>query len=198
MNTLKHSLINVDDCALVLIDLQDSFLGKHPPETRELIVNRVGWLVEVAKILNVPILVTAEEIERMGSLSPILAEKLPPETPIFNKMVFGLVDNPEIFAAINNTGRKTAVLVGLETDVCVAHSALGLLENGYQVVVIGDATASPGNGAHESGLERIKDAGGLVTNLKGIYYEWIRTVEMSNKMYLDHGKRIGRPEGIIL
>jgi nicotinamidase-related amidase len=198
MNTLKHSLINVADCVLVLIDIQDSFLAKNPPEIRDLILNRVGWLVEVAKILDVPILVTAEEIDRMGSLSPALAAKIPPGTPVYNKMIFGLVDNPEIYAAINNMGRKTAVLVGLETDVCVAHSALGLLEKGYQVVVIEDATASPGAGAHESGLARINDAGGLITSLKGVYYEWIRTVEMSNMMGRQYGQKLGRPKGIIL
>ena len=51
------------------------------------------------------------------------------------------------------SGRKTAVLVGLETDVCVAHSALGLLGHGYQVAVVADATGSPGT-AHGFGLER--------------------------------------------
>ena len=64
-------------------------------------------------------------------------------------------------AAINTTGRKTAILVGLETDVCVAHSARGLLQEGYQVAVVADATGAPGK-AHEYDLDRMKQAGVVV------------------------------------
>jgi nicotinamidase-related amidase len=68
------------------------------------------------------------------------------------------------------------VLVGLETDVCVAHSALGLLDRGYRVAVVRDATASPGE-AHEAGIDRMRSAGAIVVTTKSLYYEWLRTVE---------------------
>jgi nicotinamidase-related amidase len=197
MNTLKHSLIDMNDCILVIVDVQDSFLAKNPPEDRERIINRVGWLMDVARILQVPMVITAEEIERMGSVSPCLAEKLPPGTPVYNKMVFALMDNSEIKAAVDHTGRKTAVLVGLETDVCIAQSALSLLKNDYQVVVLADATASP-CGAHEVGLERMRGAGVLVTSLKSLYYEWIRTVELNNRIYREYGGKLGELKGIDL
>jgi hypothetical protein len=65
------------------------------------------------------------------------------------------------------------------------------------VIVLSDVTDSPGE-AHEFGLERMKGAGALVTSLKGLYYEWIRTVSMCNMMDEVHLKRIGLPKGIIL
>jgi nicotinamidase-related amidase len=195
--TILNSLVDVNDCILALIDIQDSFLRKYPQEEVDLILNRVGWLVEIAKIVNVPLVVTAEEIDRLGSLSPSLAEKMPPGTPVYNKMIFNLADNPEILQAVKDCGRKTVVLVGLETDVCIAQSALGLMLNGYQVVVVADATASPGE-SHTIGLERMRNAGVLITSVKALYYEWIRTVEMSNKISRDHAARVGDPKGIIL
>ena len=48
-----------------------------------------------------------------------------------------------IRTAIDATNRTTFILVGLETDVCVAQSALGLKAAGYRAVVVEDATASP-------------------------------------------------------
>lgn len=194
---LKKSLINVDDCVLTIIDIQDHFLAKLPPERAELLVNRVGWLMEIAKILHVPIVVTAEEPDRLDGFLPSLAERLSPGTPIFDKTVFGLAGQPNILKAVQQTNRKTAVLVGMETDVCVSQSAIGLMQNGFQVVAVSDATDSPGE-SHEIGLERMKEAGALVTTLKVVYYEWIRTVSMSNTIDQEHGKRIGNPAGIIL
>ncbi len=58
---IKKSLVSVDDCVLVVIDIQDHFLAKLPPQRAKHLVNRVGWLVEVAKVLKVPTVVTAED-----------------------------------------------------------------------------------------------------------------------------------------
>lgn len=194
---LKKSLIDVDDCILIIIDVQGHFLAKLPQERAEILVDRVRWLIEIAKILRVPMVVTAEEPDRIGGLLPSLAEILPPGTQVLDKAVFGLVGQPDILNAVQQTKRKTAVLVGMETDVCVSQSAIGLMQNGFQVVAISDATDSPG-GSHEIGLERMKEAGAIVTSLKVVYYEWIRTVSMSNAIELEHGKRIGDPAGILL
>jgi len=195
--SLQHLLIDVDDSILIVIDVQESFLEKFLAEERELLVNRIGWLVSVAIKLNIPLVVMAEEIPVMGSVAPPIAEKLPKDTPIHNKMIFGLAADPEILAAVKNTGRKTAILVGFETDVCVAHSAIGLLQNGFQVAVVADATGSPG-AAHEMGLERMRGAGVLVSSVKSVYYEWLRTVERAIEFSEKYDQEIGHPKDIVL
>jgi nicotinamidase-related amidase len=194
---IKKSLINVDDCVLIIVDVQDHFLARLPPQRAEQLVNRVGWLMEVAKILNVPLIVTAEEGKRYAGLTAVLAEKLPPGTKVLDKTVYGLADQTNILDAVRKTGRRIGVLVGMETDVCVTHSTIGLMQNGFQAVVLADVTDSPGD-AHVFGLERMRGAGALVMSLKGLYYEWIRTVSMCNMMADEHLKRIGHPNGIIL
>ncbi len=196
-NNLKHALVNVDDCVLLVIDVQDYFLDKLTQPQRDKLISRIGWVMEIAKILQVPIIATAEEMPRCGSLTRSLAEKLPPTAPIYNKMIFALADNPDILAAVQATGRHTAVLVGMETDVCVAQSAIGLIGAGFQVVALADATISPGD-AHEFGLERMRGAGVLLMLAKSLYYEWIRTVAMSNQIPEEHFDRIGVPLGMTL
>lgn len=197
MSDLKQALIDVEDSILVIVDIQDHFLKKIHPERAELLLSRVDWLMKIAKILKVPMIVTVEESHRLGGFSRFLAENLPPETQEFNKMVFGLAGQADILQAVQETGRTTAVLVGLETDVCISQSAIGLLHTGFRVVAISDATDSPG-AAHEVGLERMRGAGVLVTSLKVVFYEWLRTVEMSNTIGQEYLNQIGTPKGITL
>jgi hypothetical protein len=110
-------------------------------------------------------------------------------------MIFGLADQPDILAAVARTGRKTAVLVGLETDVCIAHSALGLLQQGYNVVAVSDATASPGSG-QMIGLERMRRAGVLLVTVKSLYYEWLRTVTADDEFRANFEREIRLPKGV--
>ena len=66
---------------------------------------------------------------------------------MFTKPTFGLAGTPEILEAVLATERRTAVLVGAETDVCVYQSAVGLLDAGLRVIAVEDAIFSPGRDA---------------------------------------------------
>ncbi len=101
---------------------------------------------------------------------------------VFDKVIFGLAHQPDILAAVERTGRKTTVLIGLETDVCVMHSAIGLLGQGYRVAVVADATDTPAPG-QEIGLKRMQSAGAIIVNMKGLFYEWLRTIENVNRFH---------------
>ena len=171
----RYRLIDVDDSVLVVIDVQDSFLEKLPDEVSGRLLSNICWLVDLAGWCGVPLVVTAEEGDEYPVVSD-LSERLPEGTTVFNKLVFGLADQADILEAVGASGRKTAVLVGLETDVCVAHSALGLLAHGYRVVVVGDCVGTP-EPNQTMGLNRMVQAGVVVTNMKGLFYEWLRTVE---------------------
>ena len=190
--SIHQKLIDAENCCLVIIDFQRPFLDKFPEEYSEQLVTRLLWLVNVAKRLDIPLVVMAEDMEENGSIIPELEAILPSDTPIKNKMIFGLAADEEILNAVQNTKRDIAILVGLETDVCVAHSALGLLEQGYQVVVVEDATGSPGK-AHQYGLSRMESAGVLISNVKALFYEWMRTVEGCREFFKKYDDELGDP-----
>jgi nicotinamidase-related amidase len=148
-------------------------------------LDRAAWLAGVATALGIPAVVTEEDADRNGATaSPIMAA-LPPGTDAFAKHVFGAADQPDILAAIVASGRHAAVVVGLETDVCVTHTAFGLLDRGYRVVVVVDATYAPG-GTHEAGLRRLATAGAENVHAKGVYYDWVRTLEAARVFERDH------------
>jgi nicotinamidase-related amidase len=86
-------------------------------------------------------------------------------------------------------------LCGLETDVCVAQSAIGLHDRGWRVAVVSDAVGAPGS-AQEQGLSRMRDRGVEVVGTKGLAYEWIRTVVRADD--LDRDVFAHPPAGITL
>ena len=168
-------LLDKNNSALVVIDVQENFLSKLPLADREPLVARIAWIINVAKALRIPILATAEDVSHGADMLPWLKALLPEGQTVFNKMVFSLYGQPDIRDALTALNKKDLVLVGQETDVCVAQSAIDLVDAGYQVWVADDATASPGP-HHDSGLCRMRDAGVVVSGIKGIYYEWLRDV----------------------
>ncbi len=192
-----YSLVDVDDSVLIVIDVQKSFVAKLGTGDGRALVDRIRWTIEAARFFGVPLVVTAEDIRVQGGAVRAVEEVLPEGTPVYDKMIFGLCDNPEILAAVEATGRRTAVLIGLETDVCVAHSAIGLLERGYRVVALTDATGSPGL-AHQAGLERMRSAGVILTIARSLAWEWARGVENSKRFLAESDAARRLADGVVL
>ena len=202
MSTPSHiqkSLVNVDDSVLVLIDIQDHFLNKYDQAKSQSLVGKVSWLLNVAEHLGVPVVAMAEAIEISGPLTQTIQDALPNGTKVHNKDFFGIAGNPEILDEVAATGRKTAICIGVETDVCVAQSAIGLLSEGYNVVTLRDAVASM-DADEEIGIGRMRDAGVAISSVKALYYEWLRSVTKTVNL----GKKVPelettiRPENLVL
>ena len=170
-------LIDPADSVLVIVDAQAGFVDRVEPERSNGLVDRIAFLAHSARFCGIPMLATVETPEDWGELHPVVAAATG-DAPVIRKEVFGLADDPAVWPAVHATGRSTIVLAGLETDVCVAQSALGLLDRGLRVVVVEDTVASPGV-AHGAGLERMRLAGAVPVVAKQLHYEWMRTVERS-------------------
>ena len=189
------SLLDANDSVFIVVDVQDRFLKRLDKEVSEQVVERICWLVKVADWLDVPILVTAEEIDAVGPTNARVRGCIPESSEDLDKVVFSLAGQADILKRVNGTGRKTAVLAGLETDVCVLHSAIGLAGEGYRVAVVADACASPQTG-HEHGLARLRDAGIVLVSTKGLFFEWVRDLEVCHDFFRNSG--IGLPKGLYI
>lgn len=170
-------LLAHDDCVLIVIDLQPGFYANRSAADQRrfsAVVDQAAKLVALAGVLGFPVVVTEEEPGSNGPTAPEVLERLPVGSPRFVKPVFDLAADPEIWAAVERTGRTQAVLVGLETDVCVLHSALGLRDRGLTVSVVADAVFSP-EPDHEAGLERLRFHGVELLTAKAVHYDLTRT-----------------------
>ena len=191
-------LLDHADSVLIVVDAQPGFSGDAGADHRTAVHSRevAAWLVGVAAALSVPIVVTEEDAASNGPTDPVIAARLPAGTPVLAKSTFGLTGEPAILAAVGATGRRTAILVGAETDVCVAQSAIGLLDLGFRVVVVADATFSPG-AMHDHGLAHVQAAGGEVRHAKGVYYDWVRTLAAARAFQEAHPD-LASPPGFAL
>jgi nicotinamidase-related amidase len=169
-------LVNLDDSVLVVVDLQEGwFTDRLQDEIRTQLLDRAAWIVATARELGIPVIATEEDSARNGATAQAVTDQLPRSAVTFPKTTFDLASDPEILSALDGIGRKTAALIGMETDVCVAQSAAGLAQHGYRVLVVADAVASPGED-HALGLERIRHLRIELISVKSLCYEWTRTV----------------------
>jgi nicotinamidase-related amidase len=192
----ERGLIDASDSVLCVIDAQPAFVERLPEQAQRGLVGRIAWLCALAAELRVPIVATEEEPEQNGATVQEIARRFPPGTPVFPKPVFGVAAVPEILDSLESVDRNTFVLAGLETDVCVSHSALGLIVRGHRVAVVRDAVASPGE-SHHHGLERMRDAGAVIVGTKGLHYEWIRDVAGASRLSAALSN-VERPEDMLL
>ena len=190
-------LIDVDDSVLVVVDVQKTFLHKLPEAESAILLERICWLIRVARWAGVPQVVMAEDLAGNGGVHPSVVGALAPGTRVHDKMHFGLAAEGRILQAVSGSNRNTAILVGLETDVCVCQSAFGLLEQKFRVAVVADAVGSPGPD-HAYGLQRMRAAGIVVVGLKGLFYEWMRTVSRSEQFHTECDETLPLPSSVRL
>jgi len=169
--------LDVDDCVLVVIDAQPGFYGPSRIDAdRERLASalaRSAWVAGLGTQLRVPVVLTEEDAATNGPVSEAIRVAVDHESPVLAKQAFGADANPDIDRAVRMHGRGSVVLVGLETDVCVAHSAIGWRHSGLRTVVVHDAVYSAGAG-HENGIARLRAEGVELLSAKELYYEWLR------------------------
>jgi nicotinamidase-related amidase len=174
-------LIERADSLLAIVDTQPGFFD-HPKMTdhervaADAAVRRIAWLAGLATLIDVPVVVVEEDAARNGVTDPRVRERLAPDVPVHGKSTFGLAGCDAALDAVRATGRATVAIVGFETDVCVAQSAIGLHDAGLRAVVIDDASYSTGE-QHRRGLARMTHAGVEYNHFKGLVFEWLHTVE---------------------
>jgi nicotinamidase-related amidase len=176
-------LVTRDDSVLVVVDTQPGFFANRQMTGDERAaaastVDRIAWLVGLGALLDVPTVVTEEAPARNGSTEPRILERLP-SSPVVVKPTFGLTGSAEAMRQIETGGRRTVVLTGFETDVCVAQSAIGLCDRGLRVVVPEDAVYSTGEPEHRRGIARMRGAGVEIVSCKGLIFEWLEVVEFA-------------------
>lgn len=162
---------------LVVIDAQPGFYGASRDDVDRdqfaAALARSAWVAGVAAALDVPVVLTEEDASTNGPTAAPIRDAVRDDSPVLAKTVFGADANPDIDAAVRRWGRGAVVLVGLETDVCVAHSAIGWRDRGVRTVVVHDAVYSAGAG-HANGLARLRAEGVELLSAKELYYEWLR------------------------
>lgn len=132
--------IKKNDSLLLFIDVQEK-LFPHIHQHFEL-EKKLNQLVEGMQVLEIPILVSEQYTKGLGKTISSISEKLDKEIPTFEKMTFSCLRNTELATAIEQSGKRTIILAGIEAHICVLQTALDLCEEGFDVALVLDAVGS--------------------------------------------------------
>ncbi|WP_089606422.1 isochorismatase family protein [Acinetobacter piscicola] len=141
---------------MLLIDHQSGLfqtVGDMPmPELRQ----RAAALAKIASLANIPVITTASVPQGPnGPLIPEIHHNAPHAQYVARKGEINAWDNPEFVAAVKATGKKTLIIAGTITSVCMAFPAISAVADGYKVFAVVDASGTYTKMAQEITLARV-------------------------------------------
>jgi nicotinamidase-related amidase len=167
------ALLRPENSVLVLIDHQPyQFANLHSHEPT-MIVNNVIALGKLAKVFNVPTILSTVIEGRGGFLIKGLQDVFPDQKPI-NRTFINAWEDPKVTDAVKKTGRKQLVLAALYTEICLAMPAIQALADGYDVFIVTDASGGVSAEAHDMAVRRMVSAGAVPITWLAVLGEWQR------------------------
>ena len=156
----QRPVIDPTDSAMLLIDHQSGLfqtVGDMPmPELRQ----RAAALAKIASLANIPVITTASVPQGPnGPLIPEIHQNAPHAQYVARKGEINAWDNPDFVDAVKATGKKTLIIAGTITSVCMAFPAISAVAEGYKVFAVIDASGTYTKMAEEITLARVVQAG---------------------------------------
>lgn len=167
---MTTQLIRATKSQLAIIDVQSKLCTVMPAEMPAVTKN-ISILLQAAHYLQVPVLVTEQYPQALGETVPEIAEYFSGIKPI-EKMAFSAYAEPK-FKAQCQRDKSQIILAGLETHICVLQTALDLMAQGKQVIVVEDAVISRNVENKRNAINRLANAGCIIANTESVVFEWL-------------------------
>jgi len=165
-------MIDPSDAVMLLIDHQSGLFQLVKDIELPTLRNHVCALAKVSRLAKIPTFTTASVPDGPnGPLIPEIHELNPDAIYIPRTGQINAWDNPKWVEAIENTGRRTLLIAGTLTSVCMAFPTLSALVNGYKVFCIIDASGNWSKMATDLTLARVVQAGAIPIDMFGVLAE---------------------------
>jgi nicotinamidase-related amidase len=183
MNSV-HELLDPQRSIVVAIDLQGKLIGMV--HRSSLVVAATNRLLQLADLLQVPVVLTEQYPQGLGPTHPdvrAVYDGLNTPKRFIEKLAFGCCGDSGFMQALAElrpgvpVDRLQVVVAGIETHVCVMQTVLPLLADGSSVHVCWEAVSGRGAEYREWGLQRMQQAGAVITNHESVCFEWARSKE---------------------
>jgi nicotinamidase-related amidase len=177
---------------LLIVDVQEKLLPAIPDRSQ--LVTNISFLLDTAALVDLPVRVTEQYPQGLGSTITALANKLPGERRA--KKSFSCCGAAGLVESLD-THRPWVLLAGMETHVCVSQTALDLLDRGFRVALPVDAVSARFRLDHETALARLREAGALLTTVEAAGFEWLGSADHSrfkdfSKLVQERAKMVGK------
>jgi len=171
---MHKKAFNPENAAILLIDHQVGTMAWTHSHDINLVKQNAIKLAKIAAALNLPVVLTSSMEENVqGPLIPELEEILPEAfaARIKRPGIVNAMHHKGFNDAVKALGRKKLFVAGVTTEICVTFPVLQMLDEGYEVQVSADASASYTKYGDELALARMREAGAVITTVDQIISE---------------------------
>lgn len=165
-------MLSKNSCVLTVIDIQDKLMPRDAAAVNQFL-QRVIKLVRCAQLLEIPILITEQNPNKLGATNEQVAAVVG-DAPRYAKMEFGCLENTEFNAALKQQNRKQLLIVGMEGHICVMQTVLRALEEHYETHVVADCILSRDAEEYRAGLARMDKAGAAMVTSEMAIFELLK------------------------
>jgi nicotinamidase-related amidase len=170
------ALMDPADTVVLLLDHQSGLFQTVKDIPVADLRRNVEMIAKLCTLLNIPVITTASEPNGTnGPLMPEIHQLAPHAVYVARKGEVNAWDNADFVATVEKTGRKTLVMAGVWTSVCVMFPALDAVLAGYDVYAIIDASGDPSEMASRTSLVRFVQGGVKPTSTNALLSELHRT-----------------------
>jgi len=171
MRELHQLTLPKDATVLVLVDFQERLYRAMDPERKDEVVKNTGFLINLARLLKMPIMVTEQYPAGLGKTIPPVQEVLPSDARVFEKLIFSAWREERFAAHFNDLAARAAIVTGMEAHVCVLGTVLDMVKQGITVHVPRDAVISRSKENWQTGLDVMGQAGALITSTETVIFQ---------------------------
>jgi nicotinamidase-related amidase len=172
----QRPVIDPDDSVMLLIDHQSGLFQTVGDMPMPVLRNHAAALAKMATLCKMPVITTASVPQGPnGPLIPEIHQNAPHAKYVGRKGEISAWDNAEFVAAVKATGRKTLIIAGTITSVCMAFPAIAAVHEGYKVFAVVDASGTYSKMAQEITLARVVQAGVVPMDTAAVAAELQRT-----------------------
>jgi len=166
--------LNREEAVVFVVDIQTE-LFKVMSRKKQLLQDVIK-LLKGCSIFKLPTIATEQYPQGLGPTLPEIDSFLD-ETNIFSKLSFsGYI--PEVKAYLKEIDKKTVILFGLESHVCVFQTCRDLLKNGYQVFIPIECVSSRSPIHMHNALELMRSMGAWITNVETVLFDLLKTAQV--------------------
>ena len=163
-----------DNAAMLLIDHQVGTMAWTHSSDINLVKRNALRLARIARAVGLPVVLTASMEDRIQGPLVLELEQILPEAfaqRIKRPGIVNAMHHDGFNKAVKATGRKKLIVAGVTTEICVTFPVLQMLEEGYEVQVSADASASWSKLGNKLALRRMENAGAVITTVDQIISE---------------------------
>jgi nicotinamidase-related amidase len=169
-------LLDPADTVVLLLDHQSGLFQTVKDIAVADLRRNVAMIARLCTLLKIPVITTASEpAGTNGPLMPEIHELAPHAVYVPRKGEVNAWDNDDFVGEVRSTDRRTLVMAGVWTSVCVMFPALDARAAGYEVYAVIDASGDPSEMASRVSLARFVQGGVKPTTTNALLSELHRT-----------------------